>query len=294
MSMLDKKVWVLQGYYQVTRLLEELDYSTVYYATDVETSSEEYAVKEIRLQYENKESLRKALRYFERKLTEYMDIYYPYLANIKDFFFEDDYEYVIMEFVPGRRLQEILDIREEPFAEMDAVDIAIMIASALNYLHSKKSPIYFADLFPSNIIINPKGALQLTDYGLGKMLARRPDDKPYRGTVGYAPPEQYGPRAIIDEKTDIYSLGAVLHQMLTLKHPASFEGRIPPVSSFNPKISDRLEKIVSKATDPNRNARYKSARQILNELADIKDEKPRKSEKQLWLKRILDRRKFKM
>lgn len=288
----EKQVWVLQGYYHVRRVLEELDYSTVYFATALERKTEEYAMKEIELHSDNKEGLQKALRYFEKIILGYSDIYYPYLANIKDFFFEDGCEYIVMEFVPGRRLQEIMDVRTEPFSELDVTDIGIMIASALSYLHTREKPLYFADLFPSNIIITPKGALQLTDYGLGKILARRPPDSPLRGTAGYAPLEQYGSKAVIDEKTDIYALGVVMHQLLTMRHPSSFEGRLPPVRQLNPSASERLTEIIYKATELNRNSRYKSARQFLYELSGIKEEKPRKSQMQMWLKRVLNRRRF--
>lgn len=292
MRMVGKQVWVLQGYYQIKKVLEELDYSTVYYATDLEKGVEEYAVKEVKLQYDNKEGLNKALRFFEKLMTGYGDIYYPYLANIKDYFFEDGFEYIVMEYVPGRRLQEIMDVRTEPFSETDVTDIGIMIASALNYLHTMNKPIYFGDLFPSNIIITPKGALQLTDYGIGKVLARRPPDRPLRGTVGYAPPEQYGERAVIDEKTDIYALGALLHQLLTMKHPASFEGRLPVVKDLNKSVSDRMSEIIYKTTEVNRNSRYKTAKQLLYELSGMKEEKPPRSQMHMWLKRILNRRRF--
>jgi len=291
---LDRKIWVLQGYYQIVKVLEELDYSSVYLATDLETGIEEYAIKEVNIEYDTREGLRKALRFFEKMIVGYMDIYYPYLANIKDFFFEDGHEYIVMDFVPGRRLQEIIDIKKEPFSENDIIDIGIMIASALNYLHKKKPPIYFADLFPSNIIITPKGALELTDYGLGKMLARRSEDLPYRGTVGYAPPEQSGIQPEIDAQTDLYSLGAVLHQLATGMVPDSFKGRLPLVREINSSISPELEMIIYRATDYERRKRYKSAEHILSELTGRREEKPQKSQMKLWFSRILNRRKFKI
>lgn len=294
MKNLQRKIWVLQGYYQITKVLEELDYSTVYLATDLENGTEEYAIKEVNIEYETKESLRKALRYFEKIIVGYMDIYYPYLANIKDFFFEDNHEYIVMDFVQGRRLQEIIDIKKEPFSENDIIDIGIMIASALNYLHKKKPPIYFADLFPSNIIITPKGALELTDYGLGKILARRSEDLPYRGTVGYAPPEQIGVHSEIDAKTDIYSLGAVLHQLATGMVPDSFKSRLPLVREINSSISPELEMIIYRATDFERRKRYKTVEHILIDLTGQKEEKPQKSNMKLWFSRILNRRKFKI
>lgn len=292
MKNIDRKVWILQGYYQIVKLLEELDYSEVYLAHDIERGVEEYAIKEIALHFDTKESLRKALRYFEKVAIRYMDIFHPYLANVKDFFYEEGYEYIIMDFVPGRRLQEIIEVKEQPFSEIDIVDIGIMIASALDYLHKKEPPIYFADLFPSNIIITPKGSLELTDYGLGKILARRHAEAPFRGTTGYAPPEQYGARPVIDAQTDLYSLGAVVHQLCTAQSPTSFNGRLPAVRDINPAISKRLEEIVYQATEYDRKIRYKSAGQFLNALTGSKEEKPGKSQMKLWLNRILNRRKF--
>jgi serine/threonine protein kinase len=292
MRNVDRKVWILQGYYQIIKILEELDYSTVYLGKDVEEGVEEYAIKEVKIHFETKENLKKALRYFEKIVISYTDIYHPYLVNIKDFFLQDECEYIVMPFIPGRRLQEIIDVKNEPFAENDIVDIGIMIASALSYLHSKNPPVFFSDLFPSNIIINPRGALQLTDYGLGKILARRPPDAPLRGTKGYAPPEQCTANASIDSKTDIYQLGALLHQLATIKHPLSFSGRLPPVRQINHKISKRLEETIYKATDYDRKIRHRSASHLLSELTGSKEEKPQKSQMKLWLNRILNRRKF--
>jgi serine/threonine protein kinase len=292
MRNIDRKVWILQGYYQIMKLLEELDYSEVYLAQDIERGVEEYAIKEIELHFETKESLRKALRYFEKVAIRYMDIYHPYLANVKDFFYESGYEYIVMDFVPGRRLQEIIDVKKQPFSEIDIIDIGIMIASALDYLHKKEPPIFFADLFPSNVIITPKGALELTDYGLGKILAHRPADAPFRGTVGYAPPEQYGARPEIDSQTDLYALGAILHQLCTGQHPVSFDGRLPAVRDSNPSISRQLEETIYRVTDYDRKVRYKTATQFLDALTGSREEKPGKSQVKLWLNRILNRRKF--
>lgn len=288
------KTWILQGYYHVIKVLEELNYSTVYYAKDLEKGTEEYAIKEVKLHYDDKESLRKIMRNFEKTILGYMDIFYPYLTNISDFFFEDGYEYIVMRFVPGRRLQEIINVRQKPFEEKDVIDIGIMIGSALQYLHTKIPPIYFADLFPSNIIITPNGTLELTDYGLGKALAKRPVDDPFRGTKGYAPPEQYGFEPTIDARSDLYSLGAVLHQLITGRHPASFEGRLPHVRDINPSVDNRLNDIIYNLTEPKRSSRFKTATEFIREITNTKEEKPEKSNMKLWLSRILSRRKFKI
>ncbi|MDQ7821812.1 MAG: serine/threonine-protein kinase [Candidatus Eremiobacteraeota bacterium] len=301
MMNIDRKVWVLQGYYQMVKILEELDYSTVYLARDVEKGTEEFAIKEVMLHHESEESLKKGLKHFEKIMFNYMDIFYPYLANILDFFYEDGYEYIVMRFVPGRRLQEIIDVRNEPFSAADVTDIGIMIASALHYLHSKQPPIFFADLFPSNIIITPKGGLELTDYGLGKILARRPPGMPLRGTKAYAPPEQYGSRAVVNAATDVYAMGVVLHQLASGHRPSEFEGRLPPVRELNPAVDERLDQIITQATEPSRSARTASAKQVLRELSALKGGSPLeeetptgKSQMKLWLSRILSRRKFEM
>ncbi len=290
------KVFVLQGIYRVVGILEELSYSKVFLAQDLEKEVKEYAIKQVPVSsagvYSSPE-----LKQFTELVKEYMSLYHPYLAKIVDFFYEDSYEYIVMNFVKGRRLQEVIDVKKSPFKNKDVTDIGLMMAGALNYMHKERStPLYFADLSPSNIIITPLGGIELTDYGLGKFLAKRGDEVPYRGTAGFAAPEQYRPNDLIDAQTDIYGLGAVLFYMATNIHPANVEGRLPNVRESNENIDEKLASVIYKATEPIRKNRYTSVKQFVEDLINIKEIIPdenlsKRARLKLWFSRLINRNK---
>ena len=263
------KLFVLQGTYRVDRILEQLHYSKVYLAKDLEKEEIEYAIKEVPIRSELNSLSSPEMRTFSELAQEYMNLYHPYLTRVVDFFFEDGYEYIVMSYVKGRRLQEVIDVRKAPFKENDVLDIGLMIASALNYMHTdKKKPVFFSDVFPSNVIITPLRGIEMTDYGLGKFLADRGQEYPYRGTPGFAAPEQHYPHDIIDAQTDIYALGAVMFYMATNIHPEYIRERLPDVRKINPDISEKLANAIYKATEPDRRKRYKVIRHLIEDLVN--------------------------
>ncbi len=291
------KIFVLQGVYRIERTLEKLDYSTVYFAVDLEKEGSEYAIKAVPVKFGTKALASPELRKFSELAQEYMNLFHPYLTKIVDFFYEDGFEYIVMHYVKGRRLQEVIDVRNAPFKENDVLDIGLMIASALNHMHTdKKTPAFFSDLFPSNVIITPLGGIELTDYGLGKYLAGRGNDVPYRGTVGFAAPEQYHPNDIIDVQTDIYGLGAVMFYMATNVHPATVKTRLPNVRTINPDISDKLANAIYKATEVDRKLRYTAVRQFIEDVVNYKDLRPEvplssTAKMKMWFSNLINRKK---
>jgi len=256
---------ILQGEYKVISVLQELEYSTVLKAISIQTGME-LAVKEVRLRFEDEEEKKVAFSRFEQVAHVIMEIRHPYLARIIDFFHEEGREYVVMEFVPGWRLQQAIDETNSPFGERYILQLGVMVASALECLHEHRPRVIFADLNPSNIILCPDYTLKLTDFGMGKLVARRNASEPLFGTRGYAPPEQYGLPVHFDEKMDIYAIGAVLFQLCTLVNPAGVQGELPPVRAFNPHISPALEDLILRATRHDPKERYASARAIREDL----------------------------
>jgi len=161
-----------------------------------------------------------------------------------------------------------------------------MIAEALNYMHSLDPPLYFRDLNPSNIIVTPKGTVKLTDYGLGRLLQNRSgDDFPLHGTPGYAPLEQYGKAGVINARTDIYSLGVILHQLLSLRKPPPRPQPLEPIRVLNPRVSPETEAFIQKATELDPKRRYPNASTIIPILEHLcgKDLLPKKDP---WLRRL--------
>jgi serine/threonine-protein kinase len=187
--------------------------------------------------------------------------------------------YIVMEFLEGRTLADLLK-ETKPLAEDDAVAIASRICDALDYLHRQN--VVHRDLKPQNIMLCRDGSIRIMDFGIAKSAqARRMTFvgfTPAMGTPDYMAPEQVqGKRG--DERTDIYSLGAILYEMAT--GATLFEGENPYVvmnsrltgdpaapRKANPKLTPVLEEIILHALERNPANRYPSAAAMKAELDD--------------------------
>lgn len=279
---------ILQGEYKLLKVLQKLPYSTYYLATSIHNPADRWAIKEIFLHFETPEEKQSAFSMFEKIARKYLKLDHPLLVPLSDFFYEREYEYIVFEFIPGHRLQEILDLRKKPFTEYQVLDFARQVADALEYLHLQQ--IIFHDLNPSNVIITPKGSIKLTDYGLGKILAKRDKNQPKWGTIGYAPPEQYGKDAVLNEGVDIFALGVIMHQMLTFWDPTLSKGVYPPVRKLNPDVSEDMENLIINATYKDPELRYPTIREFLKDLKKLLKVKPKqeKKGKKTWLQRLAE------
>jgi serine/threonine protein phosphatase PrpC/tRNA A-37 threonylcarbamoyl transferase component Bud32 len=187
--------------------------------------------------------------------------------------------YIVMELLTGQTLAEVLK-ETKPLPEADAVAIASRICDALDYLHKQK--VVHRDLKPQNIMLCNDGSIRVMDFGISKSAqARRMTFvgfTPAMGTPDYMAPEQVqGKRG--DERTDIYSLGAILYEMVT--GATLFEGENPYVvmnsrltgdppapRKLNPKLTPVLEEIILHALERNPAKRYHSAAEMKAELDD--------------------------
>ena len=189
--------------------------------------------------------------------------------------------YIAMEYLEGQTLNELLN-RVRPLPEPDAARIASRICEALNYLH--KNQVVHRDLKPQNIMLCNDGSIRLMDFGIAKSLASRRltfvGFTPAMGTPDYMAPEQVrGSRG--DQRTDIYSLGAILYEMATGEVP--FGGDSPYVimnsrvtgdpaapRKVNPKLTPEMEEIILHAMERDPKRRYQSAGEMKQELDDYK------------------------
>jgi serine/threonine-protein kinase len=183
---------------------------------------------------------------------------HPNLPKVSDYFSEGGREYLVMDFVPGRDLREIITEskrRGEFLTEEQVQDWAQQLCSALIYLHSRTPPVVHRDIKPSNIKLMPSGHIKLVDFGLVKLLT--PDDSRTvtvvqgRGTVQYTPLEQYGgDTGYTDTRSDIYALGATLYELLTLRAPVDARQRflqpasLPLPRTINPAITATTERAI--------------------------------------------------
>src|SRR6266704_2200175 len=153
---------------------------------------------------------------FKREALLLAGLTHPNLPSIYDHFSEAGRWYLVMDFIEGETLEERLN--KEPEGRLsveEAQRIGIQLCTVLGYLHGRQPPIIFRDLKPANIMMTPDGHLYLIDFGIARHFKPgQAKDTIAFGSPGYAAPEQYG-KAQTTARSDIYSLGANLHQLLT-------------------------------------------------------------------------------
>ncbi len=177
---------------------------------------------------------------------------------------------MVMEFVPGRTLEAMLEEQMEPFPEERVLIWAEQLCDVLGYLHSQRPPIIYRDLKPGNVmVVEDTDTVKLLDMGIARTYKPgKQKDTIQLGTPGYAPPEQYG-KAQTDERSDIYALGALLHHLLSLRDPSQHPmDAFPPLRSLNPQVSPHVEKAIARAVEKERSKRFASAGEMKEALME--------------------------
>lgn len=152
--------------------------------------------------------------------------------------------FLVMEFVPGQSLEDILERQKRPLLESQVLGYALQICDVLTYLHSLNPPIIHRDIKPANIRLTPEGLIKLVDFGLLKQGTQATANSRRGLTPAYAPLEQWGGALRTDARSDIYSLGATLFHCVTGQEPPTATDRIssvhdtlPPILQLNPSLS---------------------------------------------------------
>src|SRR5438067_5747542 len=206
------------------RLLKELGrggFGAVYKAEDTQFGNRLVAVKEMSLSGPNsRQEVDEAVKNFEREALLLAGLRHQNLPRIYDHFLDGGHWYLVMDYIEGETLKERLARSGGRLPIEETMRIGIQLCTVLDYLHTRQPPIIFRDLKPSNVIRTPEGHLYLIDFGIARHFKPgQARDTMILGSPGYASPEQYG-RAQTTPQADIYSLGAMLHQLLTGSDPA--------------------------------------------------------------------------
>ena len=184
--------------------------------------------------------------------------------------------YLPMEYVKGKTIEKVVN-EKGPYTESEARSIMCKILDAFSYIHSHS--MIHRDIKPSNIIIKPDGDICIIDFGIAKDMKTSTGKTIGRcvGTDGYMSPEQVNGNSI-DYRTDIYSLGCLLHYMLTGHHAISkktnnyetaaviLSQQFPSAKDIRPELSDEIQHIIFKAVDKNMLLRYQTAAEFKNAL----------------------------
>jgi serine/threonine protein kinase len=211
-------------------------FGSVYKAKDTHNGDTLVAIKEVNLTGLLARTRIEATSAFEREASLLSQLNHPNLPRLYEYFQRPDHWYLIMDFIVGETLDEYQSkAPRQRLLLSDALDIGIQLCTVLHYLHSQQPPIIFRDLKPSNIIRAPKGQIYLIDFGIARYFKPgQPKDTMALGSPGYAAPEQYG-KAQTTPRADIYSLGAVLHQLLTTRDPSEAPFRFTPLRPKDPQ-----------------------------------------------------------
>src|SRR2546421_5582221 len=222
----------------------------VYRAEDTQLGNRQIALKEMSQSSLNPQEQKDAADAFRQEAIILARLQHPNLPSIFDHFEENKRWYLVMSFIEGETLEDYLNGIQDAKLPLDkAVQIGRQLCTVLGYLHNQQPAIIFRDLKPANIMRTSDGHIYLIDFGIARHFKPgQAKDTAYIGSPGYAPPEQYG-KAQTTPRSDIYSLGATLHQLLSGHDPSSSPFRFPPLQSLVPTMPANLATFITQMLD---------------------------------------------
>jgi serine/threonine protein kinase len=203
---------------------------------------------------------------FLREARTLAKLRHPFIVTVFDVCKADDLYGLVMEYVDGASLRQLL--AEGSITERDVLDFVPQITEALQHAH--EAGIVHRDIKPENVLVDARGRVRLVDFGLATLfgpgvLSRGPDDDRVAGTFRYMAPEQITMPEAVDHRADIYSTGVVFYEMLARELPGP--DRVPPSRKAN--TDSRLDPIVIRAIEPERDRRYQQARLLQLDITDL-------------------------
>jgi serine/threonine protein kinase len=267
--------FLLQGRYQVLSQVGIGGFGAVYRARDGLKGHEVVAVKQINLRGLSSQETIEATDGFNREVQLLSTLSHEHLPRIHDHFTDTEHWYLVMDFIEGQTLERYLvdeavsrqAIRMLSFDEI--LHIGLQLCDVLAYLHTRQPVIIFRDLKPSNIMRTPTGKLYLIDFGIARRFTpgKLKDTIPL-GSPGYAAPEQYG-KAQTTPRADIYSLGALLHHLLSGADPADNPFSFAPLRLYGSTGLAELEAMIHRMIALDAGKRLGSIAEVKEELQRI-------------------------
>jgi outer membrane protein assembly factor BamB/tRNA A-37 threonylcarbamoyl transferase component Bud32 len=264
---------VLQNRYAIEDVLGIGGMSVVYRGRDLRFKEvvRSCAIKEMYQRSPDSQTRMLSLQFFEREAGMLATLSHPAIPKVYDFFEENTHMYLVLELINGPDLETVLEHAEGPLKELDVGNWGVQICDVLSYLHGHEpEPIVFRDMKPSNIVLTDENRIVLVDFGIARLVDPTNRKGTMIGTEGYASPEQF--RGIAGPASDIYSLGATLHQLLTGSDPRGetpFTFHERPIRALNPSVSPEMEAVITQALEYDIDARWSSAEEFKQALLSV-------------------------
>jgi len=277
---------ILDRKFKIVKVLGEGGMGTVYKVELLDRPGNYCAVKELLINPSTSEEERKtAIERFNKEIDLLFGLKHPRIPSFMLSFQERGNYYFVMEFVPGKSLDKILEENKGPLNEEDVIKWMMQVCEALTYIHSRNPPIILRDLKPGNVMLTESGDVQLIDFGIARRFdPNKRTNTENLGTISYASPEHLGsitdrgqrrsaqnPGKLVqtDARSDIYSLGATMYHLLTNYEPDPIQ--TPATGSIlakNPRLRTvrvnntvicPIEQVIIKAMQQNPAQRFQSA-----------------------------------
>ncbi len=261
---------LLDSRYQLEAQIGQGGMGAVYKAVDTCFNNRPIAIKEMSRAGLSPTAIQEAEAAFERESHLLADLLHPNLPRIYDHFTEDERSYLVMDFIEGQTIEEYLEKKGNDALSLEQVlNWGEQICDVLSYLHNHQPPIIFRDLKPSNVMMSENGHIYLIDFGIARVFKPgQSHDTVALGSPGYAAPEQYG-KAQSTPRSDIYSLGALLHFLLTGVDPSEQPFFFRPAAQLNPNVPQELEDLLQKMLDMTASNRPESSQEVENVLRHV-------------------------
>lgn len=268
----------INGRYKILEMIGGGGMANVYLAHDM-ILDRDVAVKVLRLDFSNNEEF---IRRFHREAQSATSLAHPNIVNIYDVGEEDSIYYIVMEYVNGQTLKQYIQ-QHSPVPIEVVLDIMQQLTSAITHAH--QNHIIHRDIKPQNILVDPNGNVKITDFGIAMALSATSitQTNSVLGSVHYLSPEQ-ARGGVANNKSDIYSLGIVMFELLTGRLPFSGESAVsialkhlqsetPSVRRWNQNVPQSVENIVLKSTAKDPFHRYISVEEMEDDIRTSLDPK---------------------